>query len=474
MKPNTQEKRRPTRRIWVSILCLFLLAGSAAGYYYWSKLSPSPVQAQTSSYNTAQVRQGNITISASGSGTLLEGVNQELNFSSSGTVAGVHVKAGDVVIEGQVLAELVEIDELQAGVNTAQQNLISVEKAMQSLYESAAANLANAEIAVASTEKEVVNARSSLVQEGWARCDKDTTDAYYDQYLRALKSLEDLGDGGGNQDYYLTAIVPAKNKVQSAKSAYEYCAGYTQYEITSSHANLALAQAQFVSAKKILETLKNNNGIDPIDLATAQNKIENASLALRQAQQKLEGATLKAPFGGTILSVAGNVGDTVGTSTFITIADLAHPQVKFSVDETDLSKVVLGEQARVTFDAIPDIIFKGTVTWINPSLVSSNGYQVVEGLIELDMSQVTTPITILKGLNGSVELIQATAENVLLIPIQALHDLGDGTIGVFALNEDGQPRLKIVEVGLIDFTNAEIISGLQRGDLVTTGTIETP
>lgn len=473
MKTNAQKKRRSTKKIWIPILCLLLLVGSGAGYYYWAQQSTSPVQAQTSSFNTTQVRQGSITISAAGSGTLLEGKNQELSFSTSGTVAMLNVQAGDLVTQGQVLAELSEIDELQASVNSTQKELISAQKALDTLQESATANLANAEIAVASAEKAVVDAKSSLVQEGWARCDQDTTNAYYDQYLRALKSLEDLGDGGGNKDYYLTAIVPAKNKVQSARSAYEYCAGYTQYEISHSRASLALAEAQLNSTKKTLETLIENNGIDPIELATAQNKVENASLALKQAQKKLEGATLKAPFDGTILSISGNVGDNVGTSTFITIADLAHPQVKFSVDETDLNKVVLGEQAKVTFDAIPDMVFTGSVIWINPSLVSSNGYQVVEGLIELDMSQVQTPVTFLKGLNGSVELIQASAENVLLVPIQALHDLGDGTYGVFALSEDGQPRLKIVEVGLMDLTSAEIKSGLKRGDLVTTGAVET-
>jgi hypothetical protein len=60
----------------------------------------------------------------------------------------------------------------------------------------------------------------------------------------------------------------------------------------------------------------------------------------------------------------------------------------------------------------------------------------------------------------------------LLIPVEALHELSAGNYAVFVLEND-TPVLKTVEVGLMDYTSAEIKSGLNEGDVVTTGIVET-
>jgi HlyD family secretion protein len=69
-------------------------------------------------------------------------------------------------------------------------------------------------------------------------------------------------------------------------------------------------------------------------------------------------------------------------------------------------------------------------------------------------------------------VISAQAQNVLLVPVEALHELSEGNYAVFVV-EDGTPVLRTVEVGLMDYTYAEIKSGLNEGDVVTTGIVET-
>ena len=109
---------------------------------------------------------------------------------------------------------------------------------------------------------------------------------------------------------------------------------------------------------------------------------------------------------------------------------------------------------------------------IYPTVVTISNYAAVQALAQLDLSGETTPITFPVGLSASIDVIQSTAENVLLVPVEALRDLGNGSYSVFVL-KNGQPRLTVVTVGLMDSASAEIKSGLNLGDTVTTGVLGT-
>ena len=65
------------------------------------------------------------------------------------------------------------------------------------------------------------------------------------------------------------------------------------------------------------------------------------------------------------------------------------------------------------------------------------------------------------------------SENTLLVPVQALREAAPGVFSVFVVQPDGSLKLVPVTVGLKDFANAEILSGLKAGDVVSTGTVET-
>ena len=92
--------------------------------------------------------------------------------------------------------------------------------------------------------------------------------------------------------------------------------------------------------------------------------------------------------------------------------------------------------------------------------------------MELDPASFSKPFNLPIGLNATVDVIGGKAENVLIVPVEALKSMGDGSYAVFVM-ENGVPKLKVVEVGLMDFTFAEIKSGLNLGDEVTTGIVET-
>jgi len=71
-----------------------------------------------------------------------------------------------------------------------------------------------------------------------------------------------------------------------------------------------------------------------------------------------------------------------------------------------------------------------------------------------------------------VEVIGGRAENAVLVPVEALREIDTGEYAVFVM-ENGEPVLRNVTVGLMDYTSAEITSGLEAGEEVTTGEVAT-
>jgi HlyD family secretion protein len=92
---------------------------------------------------------------------------------------------------------------------------------------------------------------------------------------------------------------------------------------------------------------------------------------------------------------------------------------------------------------------------------------VVTAEVVLDDASNDTSLTIPIGLSASVEVIGSRATDSVLIPVEALIDLGDGKYAVNVV-ENGAKTQRDVEVGIMDYTYAEITSGLEAGEAVST------
>jgi multidrug efflux pump subunit AcrA (membrane-fusion protein) len=95
----------------------------------------------------------------------------------------------------------------------------------------------------------------------------------------------------------------------------------------------------------------------------------------------------------------------------------------------------------------------------------------VQALAALEEESLDNPRLLPAGLNASVDVTAGKAEDALLVPVEALRELSPGNYAVFVM-VDGELELRPVEVGLMDYANAEIISGLEQGDEVSTGIVE--
>jgi HlyD family secretion protein len=465
----------PSRKVMIIIGVIVLVIAGVGGYFLLKKQPSrrSTAMSTQQTVSTSTVKKGDISVKATGTGTLVANRQAKLSFSIDGTVDAVNVKVGEKVTEGQVLAKLKDLSSLSSQVTSTKLALLSAQQELQTLKDNSAATLGNSQLTVTTDKSNLDNAVAGQIKSGQTRCDSKTTASYYDTYMVLQNKFDELNDSSTAGNYYLTVIVPARDAALQAYAKYKYCAEYKSYEVDAAEAKLNIAKAQLLIDQTKLETLQKNNGIDPVELATAENKVAVAQAAYDTAASNLENATLTAPFDGTVLTVGGMAGDRITSDTvFMTVADDIHPQVEFVVDESDLQNVAVDEEAEVTFDAIEGRKFTGTVTQVNPTLSSTSGYSTISGIITLKMDNETDVPNLFQGLTASVTLYKGNVKDALIVPIAAVRDIGDGQYGVFTVEKDRSMKLNIVSVGLKDTTNAEILSGLELGQSVSTGTTE--
>ena len=136
------------RVIWIVLGVIVIAAAGGGGYSYWTQQQAKAANTGSiaNRVTTTTARRGNITVTASGTGTLVAAQQVNLGFSASGTVAAVHVKAGDLVKTGDDLADLGDTENLQSAVHTAQVNLASAQQALDTLNQGAASALGTAQL----------------------------------------------------------------------------------------------------------------------------------------------------------------------------------------------------------------------------------------------------------------------------------------------------------------------------------------
>ncbi len=276
-------------------------------------------------------------------------------------------------------------------------------------------------------------------------------------------------------------LISVGEKVQAGQTLAQL-----QTERTEEEVALAVAQAELdvLTAQQALDEIYETAQMDAAealkaveDAQKALSDLNNSQLAQAQALQAVAEAdealkTAYSAYNGTILSIDASVGESVGTGAIITLADLSRPVLTVYLDETDIGIVEVGYEAEVVFDSLPDSTFSGRVISVDPSLQTVSNIDTIVAQVKLDVDPSSQPFSLPMGSNASVDVIGGRVEDAVLIPVEALRDLGDGEYAVFVM-QNGEPRLRVVTVGLLDYTTAAITDGLEAGEVVTTGVIET-
>jgi RND family efflux transporter MFP subunit len=463
--------RRPFR---FGLAAGVLVLAAAITYVAFVARPVDPATTETD-IQTSVVRQGDLILYASGSGTLIAGVSADLEFGTNGSIAQLNVQAGDEVEAGDILAEQGNREQLEAAVATDELALLGAQQALDELIATADLAAAEAQLALANAQATLEEAQSTWQsQQAGYRASSTTIRAAEAELALAKQAMEEAEGAAGNfssdDPQYAQAYKNYAAAVQRYWSALANLNWYTGHPTATQQskldAELALAQAQLAAAERSFAELQ--DGPDPDELAMAELRVAKAEADLALSRQNLKAAVIVAPFSGTIMQVTASVGQSV-SGPFITIANLNQPQLEIYLDETDAGQVAVGYEVEVVFDALPDEVFTGRVIQVDPMLNSEFGVSTVKATVQLEGGDYRD---LLVGMNASVDVISGRAEGVALVPVEALRELEPGEYAVFVM-ENGEPRLRMVEVGLTDLTFAEIVSGVSVGEIVTTGIVET-
>jgi len=499
-KKNNHSSNTHTRRILFVLLLAILLIGG--GYLYLRTNSSQPTEsASGETLQTAKATTGDLVLFASGTGTVSPAAESSFGFNTSGQVTQINVNVGDTVEAGQVLAQL---DDTYAQIELAQ-----AQEAMDKLTSASAiatidGSLAEALTSYDSTKKsleylispevlyweEKIAEREQLLAEAQAAAQTDASDStkqkvtdveaslkyaqnslvyyrqvYNDSYVKSnFTQYQEVRRRSGTRLEPIQ-VEDAKGKLVNLVYA------PTEGEIGMARAAYDLSKAQITEYQTYLDVLnggeipENATGADLVNYIKTKHELETA-------QYNLDATKLIAPISGTVTSLDVNVGDYVSSgSAVITVSNLDQPYVLDAYsDAKDWGQIQNGYEVDVTFDILPDLVFKGTVTNVYPTLDTSSARST---LIRFT-AQLDEPISydLPSGAAASIDIIGGRTENAVLVPVEALHEFGKDQYALFVM-ENGKPRLRVVRVGLQDLTHAEIISGLKAGDVVTTGVVKT-
>lgn len=263
-----------------------------------------------------------------------------------------------------------------------------------------------------------------------------------------------------------------------------------------SEADFQLAEANYEIAVNDLESAKQN--------VEASGYIVASALAtVNEANENLRRTTVTAPMSGIVSKLSVEKGETVlGTSQFqgtemLRIADLTNMEVRVDVNENDIIKLSTGDEVLIDVDSYSyqEREFKGIVTQIANTAndkVSADAVTEFEVRIKIlnssyaDLVSEGSKYPFRPGMTASVEIITETKSNILTVPLASVttrvpgeEDDSDGDSDkkdeekeaeeVVFMFVEGEAKMTLVETGISDFDNIEILEGVKEGDAVISG-----
>jgi HlyD family secretion protein len=312
---------------------------------------------------------------------------------------------------------------------------------------------------------------------------------------------------------------------------YESGVSRTNAAMSTSKAGLNQAEAQLKEAKAnytrnktlfergVISKSEWDKVVSAYEVAQATKQsayfqVQSAGASVTEARDNLNRTTIYSPVDGTISKLDAELGErVVGTqqmtgTEILRVANLNNMEVEVDVNENDIVKVQIGDEAEIEVDAYLKRKFKGEVTSISNSATTTTADQVTNFKVKVrilkesykDMMEGKpanfSPFR--PGMTATVDIITERKTDIVAVPISAVVIKTDTTSGkkdvVKELEEREQEKetgklkeryecvfvmvkgvaeLRVIKTGIQDDTNIEIRSGLKAGEVVITGPYNT-
>lgn len=337
-------------------------------------------------------------------------------------------------------------------------------------FKQAELKLQNAEASLESSRVAYDNARQAEIT-GVQQAEQDVENAL--AILEDAQVQLEVTQAGATN----TELTQAREAVNQAHIELNRLRSVSGAESVQSEASLTQAVAQLEEVQTSTET----------DLRIKQVAVVQAENDLERARINLEEAELAAPFAGVVTFVDVTPGSVVGeSSTVFTLIDRDPLHVDLTLNENDVTQVAVGQQVTLSIGELPDWEAEGTVTYVAP--VAEEDTDVVTYLVRVSFPDTDERVKV--GMTADLEIVTASADNVLLVPNTALISPGDlqqmpsvgqqtndqqmsadarqmpsGDRQIVLVMEPGAetPRPVTVETGLTDGSFTEITVGLEKG-----------
>jgi RND family efflux transporter MFP subunit len=216
-------------------------------------------------------------------------------------------------------------------------------------------------------------------------------------------------------------------------------------------------------------------------LAAAEARKRSADAGLRMAQASNDNTIIRAPFSGTVLRKDAEVGEVVAPSVgggltrgaVVTIADLSTLEVEVDVNEAYIGRVRGGRPARITLDAYPDTTFRGSVRQVVPTADRQRA------TVQVKVSIADHDPRILPEMGAKVDFLApdtaragSAPRPIIRVPSEAVRT--DGGASVVWIVRDGRLVRRVVETGPVSAGFLEVRAGLNGGEQILIGGVESP
>jgi len=243
----------------------------------------------------------------------------------------------------------------------------------------------------------------------------------------------------------------------------------TESELGTVRLASRLAEEKSKQAETALTLIRSRKDADE-KLTLAE--VQKARVSVEDARERLADTEIRAPVTGILLKklveegqiVASGISATTGGTSIAIVANVSKLMVEANIDETDISKVKVGQPVEISLSSGAKERFKGRVDLILPRGEIDSNVIVFKARIGIDGDIFGR---VYAGMTATVDVRVGERKQALLVPSEAIKmDAGKTVVHIPTGAEGDAHTVVAVKVGLDNGVKAEILEGLEEGAVV--------